>query len=112
MKELEKEILEESLTKDDREYLEAHHENAILCTKKELKELIQITCKKIIQIIDKRIEKLTNELKSDDYYDTEKQELRHIIIELQSLKKEVELWNKKQIKEECIAVATKHGIKL
>jgi len=52
---LEKEILEEFIEKEKKEWIS---DNSLLFNKEELERLIQLTQSKIIQIIDKRVEEL------------------------------------------------------
>jgi hypothetical protein len=80
MKQLEKEILSEMFDKNELSQLE--EEGDAMVEFDELKQAIQLTQSKIIQIIDKRIE----ELKSQKWIDNED---NAVIEELESLKKGV-----------------------
>ena len=78
---LEKEILEEFIEKEKKEWIS---DNSLLFNKEELERLIQLTQSKIISIIDKRIEELEQGLKENP--DLTGEYLSRIE-ELQSLKK-------------------------
>ena len=83
---LEKEILEEFIEKEKKEWIS---DNSLLFNKEELERLIQLTQSKIIQIIDKRVEELKNptiicpKCGEEVYFPENRREIE----ELQSLKK-------------------------